>query len=716
MSVTKIVRLMDIQDMILKNNPDANIEKLHMGYVYAAQQHRGQLRQSGEAYLSHPLNVAYILAEMKMDVDSIVAGLLHDTIEDTSTTYEVIEEMFGKEVAFLVEAVTKISKIPFQSKEEKQAESFRKMLISMSDDVRVIIIKLADRLHNMRTIDSLREDKQKRIARETMDIYAPLADRLGIAWIKWELEDRAFRILTPDMYYEIHQKVKLKRTEREQYLTEVQDIVKDALDKSGIKGEISGRPKHFYSIYSKMIKKKTSFEEIFDLLALRVIVATKQDCYSALGIIHSLWTPIPHRIKDFIANPKANMYQSLHTTVMGPGGMMVEFQIRTKDMHQIAEEGIAAHWAYKEGRVFNPKEDSRFGWLRKILEEDMRNQTPTDFVNTIKEDVFQNQIYVFTPKGHVVELPEGSTPIDFAYAIHSEVGDKCVGAKINGRIVPLKAKLVSGDKVEIMTSQTQEPRKDWLNIVQTSRARQRISAHLRKKESELAISTGRELLNKAFKAVSLDAESLLNDDKNFKKVADKFALKTLEELYNNVGFGQISPKKVVHLFKEDEPEDEQDSQSKQKSAPKTKIEPFKIDGIDNMMMKTAKCCNPLPGDEVRGYISAGRGIVVHKSDCPNLIKLAEKPDRIVDVEWANGEKYQAPVRFSAYVEDKPGVFVDVSTVIKDMGLNIYEMTVKNDGDGTSKMDFTVMVSDKKQAELLSAKIIGVKGILSVKQS
>lgn len=716
MSVTKIVRLMDIQDMILKNNPEANIEKLHMGYVYAAQQHRGQLRQSGEAYLSHPLNVAYILAEMKMDVDSIVAGLLHDTIEDTSTTYEVIEEMFGKEVAFLVEAVTKISKIPFQSKEEKQAESFRKMLISMNDDVRVIIIKLADRLHNMRTIDSLREDKQKRIARETMDIYAPLADRLGIAWIKWELEDRAFRILTPDMYYEIHQKVKLKRTEREQYLIEVQDIVKDALDKSGIKGEISGRPKHFYSIYSKMIKKKTSFEEIFDLLALRVIVASKQDCYSALGIIHSLWTPIPHRIKDFIANPKANMYQSLHTTVMGPGGMMVEFQIRTKDMHQIAEEGIAAHWAYKEGRAFNPKEDSRFGWLRKILDEDMRNQTPTDFVNTIKEDVFQNQIYVFTPKGHVVELPEGSTPIDFAYAIHSEVGDKCVGAKINGRIVPLKAKLVSGDKVEIMTSQTQEPRKDWLNIVQTSRARQRISAHLRKKESDLAVSTGKELLNKAFKAVALDAESLLNDDKNFKKAADKFALKTLEELYNNVGFGQISPKKVVHLFKEDEPEEEQDPQSKQKPAPKTKVEPFKIDGIDNMMMKTAKCCNPLPGDEVRGYISAGRGIVVHKSDCPNLIRLAEKPDRIVDVEWANGEKYQAPVRFSAYVEDKPGIFVDISTVIKDMGLNIYEMTVKNDGDGTSKMDFTVMVSDKKQAELLSAKIIGVKGIISVKQS
>lgn len=718
MGATKIVRLMDIQDKILKHNPKANIERLHMGYVYAAQQHRGQLRQSGEAYLSHPLNVAYILADMKMDVDSIVAGLLHDTIEDTTATYEIIEGMFGKEVAFLVEAVSKISKIPFQSKEEKQAESFRKMLVSMSDDVRVIIIKLADRLHNMRTIDSLREDKQKRIARETMDIYAPLADRLGIAWIKWELEDRAFRILNPEMYYEIHQKVKLKRTEREQYLNEVQDIVKAALEKAGIKGEISGRPKHFYSIYSKMIKKKTSFEDIFDLLALRVIVNDKQDCYSALGIIHSLWTPIPHRIKDFIANPKANMYQSIHTTVMGPAGMMVEFQIRTKSMHQVAEEGIAAHWAYKEGRVFNPKEDERFGWLRKILEEDIRNQTPTDFVNTIKEDVFQNQIYVFTPKGHVVELPENSTPIDFAYAIHSEVGDKCVGAKINGRIVPLKAKLISGDKIEIMTSQTQEPRKDWLNIVQTSRARQRVSAFLRKKEAERAIATGKELLNKAFKAASLDYDAILNNENDFKKAADKFSLKTLEELYTNVGFGQISPRKVVHIFKDDEPEEDA-AAPKTKNIPKTKAEPFKIDGIDNMMTKTAGCCNPLPGDEVKGYISAGRGIVVHKADCPNLIKLSEKQDRqdrIVEVEWDDTNKYQAPVRFSAYVEDKPGIFVDISTVIKDLGLNIYEMTVKNDGDGTSRMDFTVLVSGKKQAEHLGAKIIGVKGILSVKQS
>ncbi|MDE7168760.1 MAG: bifunctional (p)ppGpp synthetase/guanosine-3',5'-bis(diphosphate) 3'-pyrophosphohydrolase, partial [Mucispirillum sp.] len=548
MTVAKPIRLMDIQDKIVGNNPDADIEKLHVAYIYAARQHKGQIRQSGEAYLSHPLNVAYILAEMKMDMDCIVAGLLHDTIEDTDATYEAIETMFGKPVAFLVEAVSKIGNITFRSKEEKQAESFRKMLISMSDDIRVIIIKLADRLHNMRTIESLKEDKQRRIAKETMDIYAPLADRLGIAWIKWELEDKAFRVLNPEMYYEIHQKVKMKRGEREAYLSEVHQIIETALNKAGIEGSISGRPKHFYSIYSKIVKKGTAFEDIFDLLALRVIVNTKSDCYSTLGIIHSLWTPIPHRIKDYIATPKANMYRSIHTTVMGPGGMMVEFQIRTKEMHRIAEEGVAAHWAYKEGRSFNPKEDKQFVWLRKVLEEDADTKPPTEFVNTLKEDVFQEQIYVFTPHGHVVELPVGSTPIDFAYAIHSHIGNTCVGAKINGSIAPLKAKLASGDKVEILTSQTQEPRKDWLNIAQTNRARSRISAYLRKKDAERAQHTGRELLQKTFKEADLNYEEVFADAQNLKKALDRFSLHNFDELISNIGFGQISARKLLHLY------------------------------------------------------------------------------------------------------------------------------------------------------------------------
>lgn len=712
MSIKKTIRLMDIQDKVLSNNPEAQIDKLNRAYVYAAQQHRGQLRQSGEAYLSHPLNVAYILAEMKMDVDCIIAGLLHDTIEDTNTTYEIIEEMFGTPVAFLVDAVSKISKIPFQSKEEKQAESFRKMLVSMSDDIRVIIIKLADRLHNMRTIESLREDKKRRIAQETMDIYAPLADRLGIAWIKWELEDRAFRVLNPDMYYEIHQKVKMKRGEREEYLGEVKDIISLALEKANIHGEISGRPKHFYSIYQKIIKKGTAFEDIFDLLALRVIVETKSDCYSALGIIHSLWTPIPHRIKDYIANPKANMYQSIHTTVMGPGGMMVEFQIRTKKMHQIAEEGVAAHWAYKEGRIFNPKEDKQFVWLRRALEEDNRAKPPTEFVNAIKEDVFQEQIFVFTPHGHVVELPDGSTPIDFAYAIHSQVGHTCVGAKINGRIAPLKAKLISGDKVEILTSQTQEPRKDWLNIVKTNRAHSRISAFLRKKDAERAMLTGKELLNKEFKIAGLNFEEVFEDEQNLKKALDKFSLHTLDELITHVGFGQISARKLLHIYIPDIKEEE--IEVKQQSS--KKIEPFKITGVDNMMIKTAKCCSPLPGDAVKGYVSTGRGIIVHKADCPNIIRLETNKERLVDVEWDSSQKLSMPLKFRTILEDKPGVFVEISTIIKDMGLNIYEMNIKNYGDGTAKMDFVVMVNSKQQSLVLSEKISSNKHVISISQS
>ena len=713
MSIKKTIRLMDIQDKVLSNNPEAQIDKLNIAYVYAAQQHRGQLRQSGEAYLSHPLNVAYILAEMKMDVDCIIAGLLHDTIEDTDTTYEVIEELFGKPVAFLVDAVSKISKIPFQSKEEKQAESFRKMLVSMSDDIRVIIIKLADRLHNMRTIESLREDKQRRIAQETMDIYAPLADRLGIAWIKWELEDRAFRVLNPEMYYEIHQKVKMKRGEREEYLGEVKDIISLALEKANIHGEISGRPKHFYSIYQKIIKKGTAFEDIFDLLALRVIVETKSDCYSALGIIHSLWTPIPHRIKDYIANPKANMYQSIHTTVMGPGGMMVEFQIRTKQMHQIAEEGVAAHWAYKEGRIFNPKEDKQFVWLRRALDEDNKEKPPTEFVNAIKEDVFREQIFVFTPHGHVVELPVDSTPIDFAYAIHSQVGHTCVGAKINGRIAPLKAKLISGDKVEILTSQTQEPRKDWLNIVKTNRAHSRISAFLRKKEAERAMLTGRELLSKEFKSAGLNFEEIFEDEQNVKKALDKFSLHTLDELITHVGFGQISARKLLHIFIPDVKDEE--IEVKQQTSSK-KVEPFKITGVDNMMIKTAKCCSPLPGDAVKGYVSTGRGIIVHKADCPNITRLENNKDRLVDVEWDNSQKLSMPLKFRTILEDKPGVFVEISTIIKDMGLNIYEMNIKNYGDGTAKMDFVVMVTSKQQAHVLSEKISSNKHVISISQN
>ena len=461
-----------------------------------------------------------------------------------------------------------------------------------------------------------------------------------------------------------------------------------------------------------MIKKQTSFEDIYDLLALRIIVEDKADCYSVLGVIHSLWTPIPHKIKDYIANPKANMYQSIHTTVMGPGAIMVEFQIRTKEMHKIAEEGIAAHWRYKEGKVFNPKEDKRFIWLRKILEDDIRNQNPTDFVKTIKEDVLQKQIYVFTPRGHVVELPEDSTPIDFAYAIHSEVGNKCVGAKVNGRIVTLKSSLKGGDKVEILTSQTQEPRKDWLNFAKTSRAKSRINAYFRKKDTERAILTGKELIDKEFKSANLNFEQIISDEANKKKLLEKFSMKTIEEFLTNVGFGQISTRKAVHLF--DNSKEEQ-HYNIQKQVKQGKSQPFTISGINDMMVKIAKCCNPLPGDEVKGYISVGRGIVVHRVDCHNLKRLSQNENRIFDVAWDDTKTYTAPVKYKTYVEDKPGMFIAISTIIKDMGLNIYEMNVRNNGSGIAKMDFVVYVPNKAEADKLTAKIRSEKGVISVRQ-
>ena len=692
---------------------DEQVAFVEKAYEYAENAHSGQKRASGQPYIIHPTQVAGTLATLGLDPDTVAAGFLHDTVEDTPTTNDDIKNEFGEDVAFIVDGVTKLNKYQYKSHQEFLAENHRKMLIAMAKDLRVIMVKLADRLHNMHTLQHLRPDKQRRISSETMDIYAPLADRLGIAWIKWELEDRAFRILNPEMYYEIHHKVKMKRGEREEYLSEVKDIISLALQKANIEGEISGRPKHFYSIYSKMIKKGTSFEDIFDLLALRVIVNTKSDCYSSLGIIHSLWTPIPHRIKDYIANPKANMYQSIHTTVMGPGGMMVEFQIRTRQMHKIAEEGVAAHWAYKEGRIFNPKEDKQFAWLRHALEDNNKEKSPTEFVNAIKEDVFREQIFVFTPHGHVVELPVDSTPIDFAYAIHSQVGHTCVGAKINGRIAPLKVKLNSGDKVEILTSQTQEPRKDWLNIVKTNRAYSRISAFLRKKDTEKAILTGREILNKEFKHSGLDFEEIISDKQDLKKALDKFSVHSLDELITHVGFGQISARKLLHLFLPDIREEEIDVV---KQVINRKLEPFKISGVDNMMIKTAKCCSPLPGDAIKGYVSTGRGIIVHKADCPNITRLEENKDRIVDVEWDNSDKLSMPVKYKAILEDISGVFVEISTIIKDMGLNIHEMNIKNYGNGTAKMEFVVMVKNKKQSDMLSEKICSNKHVISVKQS
>ncbi len=709
-SKIKTIRLMDIQEIISRNRPGEDLERLNVAYVYAAKKHFGQLRQSGEPYMSHPLSVAYILSEMNMDLDSIIAGMLHDTLEDTDATEDELEGLFGKDIAFLVDGLTKIGKIEFKSKEEKQAENFRKMLISMSEDVRVILIKLADRLHNMRTIDSLRPDKQKRIAEETIEIYAPLAHRLGIAWIKWELEDLSFRVLNPDMYSDIQHKVKLNRAERETYLEKVRGIVNETVGKEGIKAEVDGRPKHFYSIYSKMINKQTSFDEIYDLLALRVLVDTVSQCYAVLGIIHHLFRPIPARFKDYIAMPKANMYQSLHTTVMGPDGQMVEFQIRTKQMHHIAEEGIAAHWKYKEGKAFDPKEDAQFIWLRQLLEQKDKNST--ELVETLKEDVLPQQLYVFTPGGDVVELPEGATPIDFAYSIHSEVGNRCVGAKVNGRIVHLKYRLQNGEKVEILTSPTQEPRKDWLSFVKTTRAKARIRAYLRKKDSEKAESFAIENLDKEFRERGSSYREVIENSANLKKILDKLNLRNLEDLLTGVGFGRLSAKKVVHvIFPGEEKEDEQHF-SKSRAG---RAEPFRIDGVDNMMIKIARCCTPLPGDDVIGYISTGRGIIVHRCDCPNLKDIAVNEERLIPVTWGNNKDYVTPVKLLAIVENKPGLINAITAVVKDMGLNIVEYSAKSVGGGESEQRFSVEISTKGELDTLMSKLRQIKGMKHLKK-
>lgn len=715
MARDRIIRLMDIQDQLTANGIKDGFDRVYKAYIYAAQKHRGQLRKSGEPYLSHPLNAAYILAQMNMDVDTVIGGLLHDTIEDTDATFDEIKELFGEDVAFIVEGVSKIGKIVFKSAEEKQAENFRKMLISMSKDVRVIIIKLADRLHNMRTLDFLADEKKKRIAQETMDIYAPLAHRLGIAWIKWELEDMCFRILNPDAYYDIYEKVKLKRGEREQYLMDVRETTMNELVKHGIKATVTGRPKHFYSIYSKMQKKKVSFEEIYDLLALRVLVDDIPTCYAVMGIIHNIWKPIQHRFKDYIAMQKANMYQSLHTTVIGPKGVTVEFQIRTHQMHKVAEEGIAAHWKYKEGRIFDPQEDKAFTWLRQLLEQHELH-SPEDLVKALKDDVLPTQIYVFTPKGDVIELPIGSTPVDFAYSIHTDIGHKCKGAKVDGRIVPLKYKLRNGDRVSIIQGEPARPSRDWLNFVKTSRAKNRIRAALRKIDTEMGHNVGFDLLDKEFDAAGLDVREIFNKPDNIKKIIERFKLRDEEDIYLSVGFGRVSPKQVAHIFTEPQLhklEDIQKTPDKNQRREGKSSTPFIIQGIDDVMVKIAKCCSPLPGDDVIGYISRGRGIVVHRRDCDNLKNSAFSEERLVDVEWDSKKNFKMPVRIHTSIVDKPGVLSALTTVLKEMGLNIIELSSRRDKDGMSSQDFSIEVRNKSELESVMRKLKTIDGMKDV---
>lgn len=666
---------------IKKYNPQADLEMIEKAYLAAQKYHEDQYRKSGEDYIRHPLAVANILADLQIDSTTITAALLHDVVEDTDLELGEIQKQFGEEVSGLIDGVTKLSHIKFKSKEEQQAESLRKMLIAMAKDVRVILIKLADRLHNMQTICHLPKTKQTRIAMETLEIYAPLAHRLGISQLKWELEDLSFETLEPKRYSQIAKMISERRSEREAYVNTVISSLTRELKNIGIDCEISGRVKHFYSIYQKMVQRGIDFNEIYDLSAIRVLVDGLKECYAALGIIHTLWKPVPGRFKDYIAMPKFNMYQSLHTTVIGPMGRPLEIQIRTKQMHRTAEYGVAAHWRYKEKET-DEKFDQRLAWLRQMLEWQNDLKDPREFMESLKIDLFEDEVFVFTPKGDVVSLRIGSTPIDFAYTIHTEVGNSCVGAKVNNAIVPLGYKLQSGDIVDVLTSKAARgPSKDWLKLVQTSRARNKIKQWFSKEEREDSVHLGKELLQKLLRKQGMALKSTIQP-KILEEVAAEFNFNDSEMLLASIGAGRTSPKqvatKIVNIVNKVE-EKETEEKVEEKSVPIRKktysAKGVQVKGIEGVLVRLARCCNPVPNDEIIGFVTQGRGVTVHRKDCSNMKQLSSFPERLIDVYWDTKQPatYQVEIEVSAI--DRTKLLRDVSTIISDSGVNILSANI-----------------------------------------
>ncbi|MBT1071081.1 RelA/SpoT family protein [Pelotalea chapellei] len=713
-----MIRLNDILEKVAAYNPAADMNLIRKAYVYCAKVHQGQTRLSGEPYIIHPMEVAGLLAELRLDVPSIITGFLHDTIEDTLATAEELSEMFGDEVATLVEGVTKISKIYFKTKEESQAENFRKMLLAMAIDIRVILVKLADRLHNMRTLEFQPETKQRSIARETMDIYAPIANRLGISWVKVELEDLSFRYLNPEIYFDLARKISMKKQEREAFVEEAKAVIAEKLELHSIKGEVSGRSKHLFSIYRKMEKRNVEFEEIYDLIALRILVDDVRECYEVLGVIHSAWKPIPGRFKDYIAMPKGNMYQSLHTTVIGPHGDRMEVQIRTHEMHRVADAGIAAHWKYKEGKGYDEKEVKRFAWLRQLLEWQQELQDSREFMDSVKVDLFSEEVYVFTPKGDVKSFPKGSTPIDFAYAIHSDVGHRCVGAKVNGKLVPLKHELKNGDIVEVITSPHHTPSKDWLKIVKSSRARNRIRTWIKTEERKRSIGLGREICEKDFRRYSLNLQKVQKTGE-FKKVAGEFGFAGDDDLLAAVGYGKISSGQIVGKLLPEEKV--QERAERKESRLSTVIDKLKgkssgaveISGIDDVLVRFGKCCNPVPGDDIIGFITRGKGVTVHTADC----KIAMETDiqRRIDVAWSKAKSAALPVRIRVLCHDVKGVLAGITLAITNCEANIASAQIHSTVDKRGENVFEVNVVDLAHLQKVMNSIMKVKGVIKVER-
>lgn len=695
-------------------NPQASVEVLRRAYDVSAKAHEGQTRQSGEPYLFHPLAVAQILTDLKMDVPSIAAGLLHDTIEDTLISRDAIEKAFGPDVMRLVDGVTKIGKIRFKSYEEKQAENFRKMILSMAEDIRVILIKLADRLHNMRTLGALKEPKQQRIARETLEIYAPLANRLGIGWMKNELEDLCLRYLKPEAYDSLVAKVATQLAERERYVQSVIETVKTSMAPYGFTARVVGRPKHFYGIYSKMERREIAFEEVYDLIGIRIITDSKIACYGILGMIHSLWKPVPGRFKDYIGVPKSNLYQSLHTTVIGPQGEHVEFQIRTEEMNRVAEEGIAAHWRYKEHGQIDEKDSKLFAWLRQLVEWQQDLADNRQFLNSIKMDLFSDVIYVFTPKGDVLELVKGATPIDMAYAVHTEVGNHCSGAKISGKLAPLKTLLKSGDTVEILTSPTQVPSKDWLKIAKTPKAKTRIKHWITIEERKQSLEIGKRLLDRELRRHHLSPPEVFKSDALVKIAADS-GLAGADDLLVALGFGRVSLNHVINRLLP-EPALKEGIKDKLLTSIGRQGRGVTIKGVNDIMINLAKCCNPVPGDKILGFITRGRGLSIHTVDCPNIDELDYDRDRLVEVDWDVKQAATHPVKISVVTQDRPGMLAKISAAITAAEANISHAEITTTDDKKAVFNFVVDVLDTAHLARLFQQVERIEGVLHTRRT
>lgn len=714
-----------IIDKIKKQKLDVDIDLIKRAYELAEKAHKDQYRESGEPYLMHPVEVALITIELGLDTDTICAALLHDVVEDTEYTYEDIKNMFNPQIAFLVEGVTKLGKIEYKSKEEQQAENIRKMLVAMANDVRVILIKLADRLHNMRTLKYLPPHKQKEKAQETLDIFAPLAHRLGISKIKWELEDLCLRYLKPDEYYDLVNKVQKKRVEREKELTEIIDILKNKLSQSGIIADIEGRPKHFYSIYRKMVYKNKTFDQIFDLLAIRVIVDTVRDCYAALGIVHTLWKPIPGRFKDYIAMPKPNMYQSLHTTVIGPGGQPFEIQIRTWEMHRTAEYGIAAHWKYKEGITSDDLGD-RLKWLREIIEFQKQTTDAKEFMETVKIDLFSDEVFVFTPKGTVIDLPVDSTPIDFAYRIHTDIGNKCIGAKVNGKMVPLDYKLKTGDIVEIITSSTSKgPSRDWLNIAKSSQAKNKIKQYFKRIYKEENIEKGKELIEKELRRHKIPYADAMKSD-IIDVVLKRFNYAQIDDLYATIGSGALSASLVIGKIKEELYKDKEKEEIKSVAdfEPKKQIQRerkregvkqgIEVKGEKDLLVRFAKCCNPVPGDEIIGFITKGRGVSIHRKDCTNFKHLSEvEPERVIEARWTGEHTSSFVADIQIEATDRTGLLADITNTIVNAKVSVKAINARTNRKNTATIHLSLEVLNTEQLEKIMRDFRKLSGVIDV---